>query len=690
MLIQRKRLSGRTAPGRRYGAKTLAFAVAMLAAAVCSLPSPVQADPVVIPMNVGDALKGQGTGLCIAQAISQSPQADFGNLNVGNYNGSLNTFMEAHAKDRVESVIRTLLDLSNNNSSGLQASFGDFTNAVPTCKIGGCPFIANDTNTSFAARARGFLNVTEELVGKKIHFGIYTDDAASLTFFGKSGAVYPVIIRPPQLGFPTWRVTNTVTFNEPGLYPLEILYAEIGDHAALEMSYLIDDAFMDFERRADQAPVVKLKGAGFQLFPPERFSQTISGQPSFPDVSACQQCDRQFAGIPGNHGCPAGYYCNEAALCAPCDSAEICGPTCSPCQGNTPFCHNLNGQLTCVQCEADAQCQPGCKCDPMTAACVCHECEQDSDCPKGKLCQDNKCQACADSNQCAGNSCNCCPKAADGKQMTCAALEKDGTPFCVECTKDDDCGGKKCDLKVGRCMDTLYSHEDPNDCGDQGAKCPPEAPFCLPSHFGTACAQCRADSDCGDGKYCRSGHCELCLEDKRCGKRCGSCGGDTPYCFGSQVPENAVCVRCENNGQCNGTECDPKTHTCSGGCAATCAVDTPYCYGDKCVECYADTQCPCGGTCNPNTNRCTTSCNNNGDCQSTDHCKWSDNGQTKECTLGQMPDDVGCGSTLGNICQKSSIGSPVSDPVPLTGAVVVSGLLLAARRRRRTTNGRSA
>ena len=55
--------------------------------------------------------------------------------------------MEAHAKDRTEAVIRTLLDLSNNNSSGLQSSFGDFTNAVDTCKLGGCPFIVNDTTT---------------------------------------------------------------------------------------------------------------------------------------------------------------------------------------------------------------------------------------------------------------------------------------------------------------------------------------------------------------------------------------------------------------------------------------------------------------------------------------------------------------------------------------------------------------
>lgn len=662
---------------------------ALLASLVCAvglLPGVAKADPVVIPTAIADVLKGQGTGLCIAQAVSTTPQQDFGNLNQSNYNGSLNTFMEAHAKDRTESVLRTLLDLSNNNSSGLQSSFGDFTNAVDTCKLGGCPWIVNDTLTSFGARARGFLNVTSDLVGKKIHFGLYADDAVSLTFFGKNGAIYPVMIQPPVLGLPTWRLTNTVTFNEGGLYAVEILYAEIAEHAALEMSYALDDTFVDFARPANQAPVVKLKGAGFTLFPPEMFSQTISGQPSFPDVNGCQQCDRQFVNLPGNNGCPSAYYCNEAALCAPCDSAVICGPTCSPCGGNTPFCINTNGQFECGECESDAQCgDPKCKCDPQAHACVCHECEVDDDCAKGNTCEDFVCVPCATKGQCAGNSCNCCPKAPDGAEMTCATLDGAGHPLCVECTKESDCtGGKKCDLVVGRCVTTLFKNEAPDCCGDSCVKCPEEVPFCLPSHFGTACAECRDDMDCGAGKYCRSGHCDPCVEDRRCGKRCDSCGGDAPFCFGSQVVENAVCVRCLSSADCGaGGECDATTNTCVNSCNASCALATPYCFGDKCVECYADTQCPCGGTCNLENNTCTTSCQDNGDCQATDHCKWADDAQTKICTLGQMPDDVGCGSTLGSLCQKSSIGLPIEEPLPVTGVVIVSGLLLAARRKRR-------
>src|SRR5207245_485210 len=138
-----------------------------------------------------------------------------------------------------------------------------FTNVMtPLCKIGGCDFIVNDTTTSFGSRLRGFLNITSDLAGKPMHFGLYADDAVSLTFFGKSGAIFPVITRPPQLGLPTWRVTNSVTFGEAGLYPLEILYVEIAEHAALELSYTTGD-FMDFERPANQIPVTRLNDSGF-------------------------------------------------------------------------------------------------------------------------------------------------------------------------------------------------------------------------------------------------------------------------------------------------------------------------------------------------------------------------------------------------------------------------------------------
>lgn len=635
------------------------------------------ANPVIVPTATADAPQGVGTGLCGATAISPTPALDFGNLNTGNFIGNMNSFMEAHLADRKESVIRTLLDLSNNNSSGLQSSYGDFTDVMqPLCQVGGCDFDYNDTTTSFGARYRGYLNVTPALSGKPIHLGLYADDAVSLAFFDKMGNTYPVMIRPPQLGLPTWRLTNTITFNEPGIYPLEILYAEIAEHAALEMSFL-DGTFTDFELPANQMPVTSLKGAGFTLYQPVDFFQTLSGAPSYPDIDACKQCDRQFVNQAGNNGCDPGYYCNDAALCAPCDTAIFCGPTCSPCGGDTPFCINENQQIQCGQCRTSFDCKEGFQCDPLLH--ICQECNEDPDCPRGEICVEHSCVPCATDTQCAGTSCNCCPVGSNGKPMTCVSLEEGKPAECVECLSNSDCKEGVCDELVGMCVKELAQNEASDCCGDDCAKCPAEAPFCLPSPFGTACAECRQDMDCPEGNYCRSGICKVCVEDKRCGERCTSCGGDTPFCLDTQKAKDAVCVRCNTDDQCPGGTCDKTAHLCLPGCIELCDGATPHCFGDKCVECYADTQCPCGGTCDVETNTCSTSCRDNGDCLGSQHCHWNDEATEKECSPGSIPDEVACGSTLGNLCT-GSIARGAGDPTPPAGAAALGILALLFRR----------
>nr|QAT78136.1 TraA [Aetherobacter sp.] len=657
-----------------------------LAGLLALLPMKARAAETVVGLPVALPLTVDGTGLCIASAVSQNVLADFDGLNTFNYNGRLNTFIEAHALDRIESVVHTLLDLSNNNDSGAQVkpSYGDFTSVMtPLCKIGGCDFIVNDTTTSFGSRLRGFLNVTDDMVNKPIHIGLFADDAVSITFFGKGGTTYPVTIRPPQLGAPTWRVTNTVKFQSAGLYPVEILYVEIVEHAALEVSYFIGD-FADFERPANQAPVTKLNDLGFQLFPPKSFSMTVSGQIPYPDPDVCKQCDRQFVNLPGNNGCKLGYYCNEAALCSPCDSAALCGATCSPCGGATPFCINTNGTLDCGSCRSDLDCQSGYTCDLVTHEChQTHECEDDSQCDQGKSCTNYTCQWCDTPDHCAGNSCNCCPRGNNAKETQCRPLgATDGAPVCVECVTTADCASGVCDQLSGLCVDALAQNERPDCCGENCVACPTDAPFCLPTHLGEVCAVCRNDLDCKSGDYCLSGQCRACIEDRRCGPRCETCNGDTPFCLGSQISDTAVCVRCTSDAQCPGSSCDPTTHACVPPCSVSCGPTTPYCFDNACVECYADTQCPCGGTCIESTHRCDTACDGNQDCSGNEHCRWAETATYKECTPGPMLDNTGCGSTLGSACTGSTIGSKGVDPVPPSGVAALSVLAFLVRRQR--------
>jgi outer membrane exchange protein TraA len=347
----------------------------ILAAAglICALsPASAGAAPVSIQGPIAPPLNGDGTGLCAATAVSMTPAADFVNLTESTYTSGMNAFFETHKPDRIEAVLRTVFDLSNNNEGGFKQSQGDFIDAMmPECKSGGCDFAYTDPSTSFGVRLRGFFNVTADLAGQPIHFGFYVDDAVSLTFWNKNQEQLPVIIHPPDVFASTHRITEMVTFDEPGVYPLEILYVEGYDHAALEMSFYVG-AFTDVSGPVSQTS--SLKDAGFTLFPPTSFFQALSG-PSFPDLNQCQQCDRQFINQAGNNGCVPGHYCNEAALCAPCDTAIFCGPTCAPCGGDTPFCVNNNGQNECASCRDDSDCQAGFECDPLSHTCnACEDC----------------------------------------------------------------------------------------------------------------------------------------------------------------------------------------------------------------------------------------------------------------------------------------------------------------------------
>jgi outer membrane exchange protein TraA len=595
---------------------------------------------VTVPTATAAALQGQGQGLCVINVISTNPALDFPNgpAAQGIFNNGINAFLDTNKPNWNQYVQRTIFDLSNNQDTGPKISWGDFLDSMMSCQTGGCDFAWNDTTTSFASRFRGFLNVTPELAGIPVHIGFYADDAVSLTFYDKSHNAFPVMTQPPVLGSPTWRLTETVTFMETGLYPLEILYAQITEHAALEMSFFTG-TFTDFDLPANQVPITSLNSAGFTLFPVTRFFQTLSGEQSYPDINACKQCDRQFVGQFGNNGCDAGYYCNEAALCAPCDTAIFCGPTCAPCGGMTPFCVNINSQLACGECRTDGDCPKGLSCDPVTH--VCNACNVDADCAvHGQECVQHKCEWCSAPEKCAGNSCNCCPKGSNGKQMMCAVLPNDAAaagvdggdpalgppPECVECLTDLDCAssssGPRCDSLTGQCVASLANNESPDCCGPNclkcenpsgtcivdGQVCDPQNPgsqccsgrcvtrqllvpgplqpvpmqeskceplLCLPGPYGTACAECRNDLECSDGNFCIQGTCSACNTDRHCGARCETCGADTPFCQSAASAADAKCVRCNQDSDCVGGHCDATTHDCVAPSAGASPAPAP-------------------------------------------------------------------------------------------------------------------
>lgn len=623
------------------------------------------AQPTPVVINGGPAaapVQGGGPGLCTTSAVSTSPGSDFPQQ-TSTFNSGVNAFLDARTGTRVTSVLRTAFDLSNNNQSGMGLSRGDFIDAqVPACPSWGCPFAFNDPSTAFGVRLRGYLNVTSAMVGRPLHFGFYTDDAVSLTIYDQNQVAYSVVTRPPELGFPTWRTTNSVTFSFSGLYPIEVLYAEIGDHAAVEMAVL-DGAFSDFELSVAQTGSLNLATAGFQLLQPTQFLLAEDGSIPGGNPAACIQCLRQNANTPGNGGCGAGNYCNAAAVCAPCTTATFCGPACIPCNGSTPVCATIGGLTQCVQCKSDPDCRVGQKCNVTTGQC--QQCTTNADCPRGELCNPSgACQACSADDSCAGASCNCC-----GAGQRCLAPQLGAPPTCAQCVKDLDCPSPQhCDVSNGRCVDQLPLCDTSERCGPSCVTCPTSRPYCLD---GQVCVACRNDLECGDGEFCLSGECSPCTTDRRCGARCEACGGDTPYCSVANGP--AQCVRCRDDADCSVGACDRASGECTaGGCQATCAPGT-VCDGRDCVQCFADSQCGCSGVCDVALGQCVAGCNSSNDCGPSEHCAAS----TASCARGRIkPDTEPKG---GGVCCASV---PADDPLVLGLGAAVLLWLGAARRRR--------
>ncbi len=295
-------------------------------------------------------------GLCATGAISNSPASDFPQ-SAATFNSGINAFLDGSATKFSAATSRSL-DFANGIAAGAESSGGDFTAAGSDCPANGCAFPVDDSTTSFALRLRGFLSVPTAWTQTTVHFGLFCDDGASLTLFDAAGNDYQIVTRPPALGAPAFRSTAAVTFPSPGLYPIEILYTQITSVAILEVSTL-EGQFTDFELPANQAGSTDLATAGFALLDGNLLLQSEGAT-----GGGCVECAHANAGTTA--GCPAGQFCDSAALCEPCDTFRHCGPSCAQCPGETRVC--LAG--ACVQCAGDNDCSSGGTCETSSHTCT--------------------------------------------------------------------------------------------------------------------------------------------------------------------------------------------------------------------------------------------------------------------------------------------------------------------------------
>jgi len=652
------------------------------------LPSVLVAGDPVAPSPVDD--KGQllpGTGLCAAYRFLGPPQSQggpdpalyfkprasgFPNLGVEDFPDSVNDFMDgktgaSSSTPRNDASLLTPFDLTNFFEGLGINSKGDFvgTPGCPTVDVKdyGCWFPAAPTDTtvlagSFGARFRGFVNILPEWVNQTIHFGFLTDEAVAMHIFTKAKAPggptrYTVISRGIYGTISKYRVSNGVLFRKAGIYPIEVTYAQYGQAASLEMAVLVGSGSGFSSELDEPADDPKTQPLGTHLFvlthsQPNQFFQTSSGVMSYDgQPSRCRQCPRSLANVPNqpNGTCDAGMFCNEAAVCAPCIGDQFCGKSCKQCIAPEPFCvrdpRDPNGDYTCVECVTD------------------------KDCSVGKKCALGKCI----------NPCNCCP----GQFCVATDSNKPDAFNCSQCRTNEDCGGGACDLLNGRCTDKVPDCNADDRCGKNCVNCASTKdektglprPYCL---NGEVCVQCRYDSDCGTGTFCRSGDCVPCTDDRHCGPNCKNCGLDyiigpdgsitskppteKPFCV---TPDNrvetAVCVRCKGDKDCGeGGTCDQAAHTCTTKCAGPCPTNQ-VCDGSKCVECFTNAQCPCGVCVE---GQCTPSCETSTDCLGTQCCSKD----TKTCIAGRCK--PGLTAHGGALCCGTTLVGSTEDPVAPT------------------------
>jgi outer membrane exchange protein TraA len=287
---------------------------------------------------------------------------------------------------------------------------GDFTGAMNVDQY--FPYSASPMadpggrDVEIAMRLRGYFNVSSELAGKTVSFALNCDDFCSLRI-GQIEVVPGIHITRSQ------RVVKQVLFNEPGLYPIEMIYFQTAGAAYLEWA-LSGSAEKECEQFCtDSLADPQVYGGRFSLVPTERLYSSIVGE-----SRACQECGA------GAAECSSGRYCGDG-LCQDCNVADHCGPTCARCPADARIC----SAGACVQCTRDSQCgalvceegrcvQPKrctgngeCKsyqnCDSMTATCRMPPppCTTNAMCEDGQLCNGQFCylpsMRCTSNAQCA-------------------------------------------------------------------------------------------------------------------------------------------------------------------------------------------------------------------------------------------------------------------------------------------------
>lgn len=332
-------------------------------------------------------------------------------------------------------------DLSNDLTVADSSSVGDYANTAGCALMSGCSFPGDLTasqTSAFAARYRGYIYVSSSWLSRPVHFGFVVDDAVAMVIYGRSYPPYAasatskphlVLSRGGSPGNSGYRVTNSVKFHHEGVYPVEILYAQLAANtpAFLEMAVLSDEPnFTDIDEpvmvgRASLSQDVSGQGQGkdrrrFTLLDKAPFFKTLYDANAAPPPS-CKQCPRMYA-RPSTLPLPAG-------ICDPgefCNAAGLCERAC-PYAGDGPCSQD------CVLCNGDPRRSYCVRRDPSRPEDSFCGCQSDGDCGTFYACWGGSCggprppdyRSSRPSPDTAASGCSC--------QSTAAPLPLRGSPW---------------------------------------------------------------------------------------------------------------------------------------------------------------------------------------------------------------------------------------------------------------------
>src|SRR5205085_1732792 len=123
----------------------------------------------------------------------------------------------------------------------------------------------------------------------------------------------------------TGRRARWVTFKDPGLYPIELIYFQNSTTGYLEWSQARASVFAGDDVSVDNVQWGRQMGQFKPLTGTDLYSSIVGSNP------ACIEC-----GAPGMD-CTTGNYCGDG-LCQACNVPDHCGPSCQTCPADRHIC----------------------------------------------------------------------------------------------------------------------------------------------------------------------------------------------------------------------------------------------------------------------------------------------------------------------------------------------------------------